>query len=456
MRMEEAVTTAGSGFLLDEVQVRVLGCLVEKAATTPGSYPLTVNALRNACNQATSREPIVAYDDRQVEAALLVLRDLRLARPVREAGARVTKFRHAFDQVVGLDSAELAALSVLMLRGPQTLGEVRTRTTRQHTFDSVAAVDATMAAMAERGLVIQLPRGPGQKEARWAHLLQADAATTLAAAEDQAMAGADGGPGAQAAAGPAGVVETYLAGAAAVVRAVSDPDVALWWDEPSVLEEQTVGSVAGHVARGGVWLVADYLAAGEPPDGPDFDSAADYFARVSDGLDDAGHRAVRARSAAIAADGPEALAARASDRLDEVTAVLRATDMQRLVSVLGGRSMRLGDYLATRIVEQAVHLDDLQRSVDGLEVGDTRRRDGPRRGGRRAGPAPASGPSCRRAGAVSSRVQRGAPSAVTAARGRVCTRSMGTCVQQFAVSLQPMPPCVGVAMYDFFPPSPRA
>lgn len=350
----------GGDLVLDEVQVRVLGCLVEKESTTPGSYPLTVNSLRNACNQATSRDPVVDYDDRMVEAALLGLRDLRLARPVRESGARVTKFRHAADEVVGLDPAELTTLSVLMLRGPQTLGEVRTRTTRQHDFDSVDAVGDTMAALAARGLVVQLARSPGQKEARWTHLLQGEPAIPpdqAGARDDDASGGAR-----------ETIVDTYLAGAVAVVAAIGDSDVALWWDEPSVLEDQTVGGVAGHLARGGVWLVVDYLADGVPSRGPDFDSAADYIVRVVDGLDDAGHGAVRARGASIAAAGPADVAGEARRRLDEVAARLRDADLDQLVAVYGGMTMRLGDYLATRIVEQAVHLDDLVRSVDGLAI----------------------------------------------------------------------------------------
>ena len=354
------MTASGFDFTLEPPEVRVLGCLVEKQATTPTSYPLTVNSLRNACNQSTSRDPVVDYDDRQVEAALLALRDLRLARPVRGPGDRVTKFRHAFDEVVELTPQELATLSVLMLRGPQTLGEVKTRTTRQFSFASVDEVAATMGGLADRGMVVELPRGPGQKEVRWTHLLRgtpevgslADAAGT---------AGADPGT-------TTGIVATYLAGAEAIVAALADPVVVAAWDEPSVLAEQTVGGVAGHLARGGVWLVGDYLAAEATGREPDFASAGEYFARLTEALDDDAHRAIRQRGAAEAAIGAAEVASTARRRLDTLTEELPRADLTRVVAVYGGLTMRLGDYLATRVVEQAVHLDDLARSVDGLEV----------------------------------------------------------------------------------------
>ena len=354
------MTASAFGFTLDAVQVRVLGCLVEKEATTPGSYPLTVNALRNACNQSTSRDPVMDCDERQVESSLLALRDLRLARPVRGPGDRVTKFRHAFDEAVGLAPDELAALSVLMLRGPQTLGEIRTRTTRQFAFESVERVADTMAALADRGFVVELPRGPGQKEARWTHLLRGEPERGSDPQQGAATRPQDGGP--------SGIVAAYLAGAEAVVAVLGDPLLAAAWDDASVLEEQTVGSVAGHIARGGVWLVADYLDGGTRGVEPDFTSAGQYFARVTDGLDEDAHRAIRNRGAAQAAVGPDELAATARARLDQVEVDLVEGDLDAVVAVYGGLTMRLGDYLATRIVEQAVHLDDLARSVDGLEV----------------------------------------------------------------------------------------
>lgn len=352
--------TPGFGFVLDADQVRVLGCLVEKESTTPGSYPLTVNSLRNACNQTTSRDPILDLDDRRVESALLVLRDLRLARPVRESGARVTKFRHAMDEVVDLDGGELAVLSVLMLRGPQTLGEIRTRTTRQYDFDSIDAVAEVLAALAARAMVVELSRAAGQKESRWTHLVMGKpAVSALTHSSDVGSHGDDPDDD---------IVAIWLAGASAVVATLADPLVALWWDEPSVLEDQTVGGLAGHLARGGVWVVGDHLAADPPAPGPDFATAGEYFARIMDALDDSAHQAIRDRGAAVAESGPQQVAATAQARLDDLVQHFERADLDRIVSVYGGLGMRLCDYLATRVVEQVVHLDDLVRSVDDLEV----------------------------------------------------------------------------------------
>lgn len=354
------MTTSGFDFALDAAQVRVLGCLVEKQATTPGSYPLTANSLRNACNQSTSRDPVVDYDGREVESALLGLRDLRLARPVRGPGDRVTKFRHAFDEVVDLTPDELAVLSVLMLRGPQTLGEVKTRTARQFAFDSVDDVATTMGGLADRHMVVEVPRGPGQKEVRWTHLLRGtpDVGSMAGVVDTAASAGE----------ATAGIVTTYLAGAEAIVAALADPALAEAWDEPSVLAEQTVGGVAGHLARGGVWLVGDYLAGEASDRPPDFASAGEYFARLAEALDDDAHRAIRRRGATEAAMGPAEVARTARRRLDALTDELVGVDPARVVAVYGGLTMRLGDYLATRVVEQAVHVDDLVRSVDDFAV----------------------------------------------------------------------------------------
>lgn len=154
-------------------QIRILGCLVEKEATTPDGYPLSTNALVLACNQRSSREPVVDYGESTVTATLISLRELALVRTIRGEGSRVYKHAHLLREELGLDAAELALLSVLMLRGPQTAGELRTRTERQHPFSSLEAVDATLASLAARArpLAERLPRGPGQKEARWKHLL---------------------------------------------------------------------------------------------------------------------------------------------------------------------------------------------------------------------------------------------------------------------------------------------
>lgn len=158
-------------------------------------------------------------------------------------------------------------------------------------------------------------------------------------------------------------IELYLEGAEAVFEAVASDVVGRAWDEPSVLERQSVGSVAGHVARGGIWLVGEYLAGGEPAGPVDFESAGQYFAAFAEraGADD--HRAIRDRGAAVAAEGQAAVVSKARGALDALRTDLTALGPDRLVSVMAGLSMRLGDYLGTRIVEQVVHLDDLGRSV---------------------------------------------------------------------------------------------
>jgi uncharacterized protein YceH (UPF0502 family) len=154
-------------------EVRVLGCLVEKEATTPDAYPLSTNALVLACNQRSSRHPVVDYTEGTVTEAMISLRERGLARTVRGEGSRVYKHVHTLGTALDADAADLAVLSVLMLRGPQTPGELRTRTERQHAFASLDAVETTLVRLAARDpqLVVQLPRQPGLKEARWAHLL---------------------------------------------------------------------------------------------------------------------------------------------------------------------------------------------------------------------------------------------------------------------------------------------
>lgn len=174
---------------LTPVQVRVLGCLVEKAATTPEQYPLSTNALRLACNQKTNRYPVVDYRDVDVDQAMLALREDKLARTVSGQGMRASKHRHVLDEAWGLDPRELALLGVLMVRGAQTAGELRTRTDRIAHFESPAEVEAVLERLAARSpepLVVRLTRQPGQKEERWAHLLLGDA-------EQVPSAPADGG-----------------------------------------------------------------------------------------------------------------------------------------------------------------------------------------------------------------------------------------------------------------------
>jgi len=152
-------------------EVRVLGCLVEKEATVPDSYPLTLNSLRSACNQSTSRDPVVSYDDHTIEQALTSLRARGLTRTVHSTSNRATKYRHVLPDVLQIDPAETALVAVLMLRGPQTVGELKTRTERLHAFASTDEAANVLARLAERGLAVQLDRQPGQKDARWRHLL---------------------------------------------------------------------------------------------------------------------------------------------------------------------------------------------------------------------------------------------------------------------------------------------
>jgi uncharacterized protein YceH (UPF0502 family) len=155
----------------DAVELRVLGCLVEKQRTTPDAYPLTLNALRLACNQTTNRDPVVEYDEPTIRTALERLSRRGWIRLASGAGSRAAKYRHLADDALGVSGPELSLLAVLMLRGPQTPGELKLRTERMHPFASLEEVDEALAGLAERELVVQLDRRPGQKEARYAQLL---------------------------------------------------------------------------------------------------------------------------------------------------------------------------------------------------------------------------------------------------------------------------------------------
>ena len=157
-------------------EARVVGCLIEKAVTTPQYYPLTLNALVTACNQSSNRSPVVSYDDATVQDALGTLRERGLTRIVYSTSNRATKYRHVLDEQLELDAQELAVLDVLLLRGPQTVGELRTRTERLAEFANLGEVESTLNRMAGRDepLVVRLDRQPGQKEARYAHLLSGE------------------------------------------------------------------------------------------------------------------------------------------------------------------------------------------------------------------------------------------------------------------------------------------
>ena len=164
---------------LSPEEARVLASLIEKEASVPDSYPLSLNTLRLACNQSTNRHPVVAYEDRSVEAALMALKSIGLVRFVHPShGGRTIRYRHVADERWHLDHDELAVLAILVLRGPQTAGELRTRSGRllgdgDHTVEEI--LDA-LAARSPEPFAILLPRRPGERDARWAHLLCGDAA----------------------------------------------------------------------------------------------------------------------------------------------------------------------------------------------------------------------------------------------------------------------------------------
>jgi len=157
---------------LEPAEVRVLGCLIEKQRTTPDVYPLSLNGLRAACNQSTNRDPVVAYDDDTIRDALHRLGRRRWTRLA--SGARAPKYRHLLDENPGLARDEQAVLAVLMLRGPQTLGELRSRVERMQPFADSAELVAVLNRLGERGFAELQPRRPGQKEQRYGHLLSSD------------------------------------------------------------------------------------------------------------------------------------------------------------------------------------------------------------------------------------------------------------------------------------------
>jgi uncharacterized protein YceH (UPF0502 family) len=224
-----------------------LGCLIEKQATTPEAYPLTLKALTTACNQSSSRFPVVDYDTQLVETTSLALKGKGLLRVVHPAhGERSTRYRHVADEGLGLDAAQMAVLAALLLRGAQTVAELRTRTERLHTFATPAAVESTLQALAAhpRGLVRELERQPGQKETRWLQLLEVDPDGRAAA-----VASASSGAGA---------------------RAKVDPGRLEQLEQRVATLEQQLAALAAEL---GVQL--DQPATGEPGDGEPGDGEAD-------------------------------------------------------------------------------------------------------------------------------------------------------------------------------------
>ena len=171
----------------DPIELRVLGSLIEKQRTTPDVYPLSLNALRLACNQSTNREPVVEYDEPTIRAALERLSRRAWVRLASGAGSRAIKYRHLLDEALELSPGELSLLAVLMLRGPQTPGELRARTERLYRFGVFEELHGTLERLIERELVERLPRRPGQKEERYAQLLGGEP-------EEAAMAPATAAP----------------------------------------------------------------------------------------------------------------------------------------------------------------------------------------------------------------------------------------------------------------------
>jgi uncharacterized protein YceH (UPF0502 family) len=162
--------------ILNEVETRVLGSLVEKDVTTPDYYPLSLNALVNACNQKNNRDPVMNLDEDTVQQALTTLQEKRLAGPTSSADSRVTKYEHRLQEAFNFTRGETAMLCVLLLRGPQTPGELRGRTERMHRFEDLTEVQSTLQRLMQSDppLARVLPRQPGTKEARYKHLLAGD------------------------------------------------------------------------------------------------------------------------------------------------------------------------------------------------------------------------------------------------------------------------------------------
>ncbi len=178
-------------------EVRVLGCLVEKELTTPQQYPLTLNALVAGCNQSSNRDPVVSYDESGVEQAVTRAKERRLARFVHPShGRSALRYRHELAEELALDRRQLALLAALMLRGPQTPGELRARTERMAEFDGLGEVEAELAALARREepLVVRLGRAPGQKEERFAHCFGPVPVPSAALAPPRATGGQTTGP----------------------------------------------------------------------------------------------------------------------------------------------------------------------------------------------------------------------------------------------------------------------
>ena len=178
----------------DAVEIRVLGCLIEKQRTTPDIYPLTLNSLRLACNQSTNRDPVVDYDENTIRSAIERLVQRKWATLASWSNRRSMKYRHTLDGALGLDDAETSVLAVLMLRGAQTPGELKARTERLHSFGDMGELSGALGRLIERGLAERLDRRPGQREERYEHLLSEDAEPAQAASVDVGTASVEEAP----------------------------------------------------------------------------------------------------------------------------------------------------------------------------------------------------------------------------------------------------------------------
>ena len=209
---------------LTPVQVRILGCLMEKERTTPDNYPLTLNALMSACNQTTNRHPVSKLEEATVSNALINLRGLNLVRIVYSRSNRADRFKQVLDETLGLDGGEAAVVCLLMLRGPQTASELRARSERLHPFADQDDVDDALARLARRNepLVARLERQPGQKENRWAQLLGGELPGAEAPSLTAAAAAGDGFGLAGAVAAPASSVAVPTSERLAALEAALD------------------------------------------------------------------------------------------------------------------------------------------------------------------------------------------------------------------------------------------
>ena len=174
---------------LDPVEQRVLGCLIEKQRTTPEQYPLTLNALRLACNQTSNRDPVLELDETEVRSAAQSLGTIGYARLATGPGSRTAKYRQLFAEALDLMPAEVSILAVLMLRGPQTVAELKTRTARLH---AIADVAAELARLEQKELVRLVPRQPGQREDRWVHLLAEEPRESSSGSAEEPREGSPG------------------------------------------------------------------------------------------------------------------------------------------------------------------------------------------------------------------------------------------------------------------------